>query len=373
MSPFRFPLPVTSQSFSMKDMDLPKNKSAQAAEHIKKLIEVGHFSTTLPSERQLADQLLVSRNCVRDALEILTNEKVLAPSEPSKRRQILIDSETPSQQKIERCIIITPTPEHKAPSKLLVQVAKLRNLLAPSHVDVSIRSPRAFRRKDPSDELCQIVEENPNTVWVLHQCPESFQLWFQAAQLPTLVFGTIFPSVNLPSIDSDHTATARHAAGQLIRLGHKHISLVIPRTTLAGAQNAEVGIQQAIEQTQHEVSSTILRHDFNVPRLTTALDKVYRSATPPTAFIIQNHHHFLTVYSHLLSLGLKIPQHVSLISMVDDHSFEYLTPTPASYSTQDKLVKSLAASILGIYQKKKLSACIVPQFQPGQSVSNSYQ
>lgn len=369
MSIPRFPLHLAHYLGSIKEMDLPKNKSAQAAQHLKALILKGQFGTTLPSERLLSEQLLISRNCLREALNQLTKEEILAPSAPSKRRKILVTSATAARPAIQRCIIITPTPEHKAPAMLLSQLAGLRNVLLRSNISVKTCSSQAFRRKDSDEVLSKLVRDLPNAIWVLHQCPESIQTWFQKNGLPAIIFGSAFPDITLACVDADHTAGVRHAAGQLIRLGHKHITLVIPRTTLAGAQFAEQGLNQAIEQSQSDVKHSLLKHDFDIPRLTSKLNSIFRVDSPPTAIIVQNHHHFLTVYSHLMSMGLKIPQHVSLISMTSDPSIERLSPIPTSYSTGTKLLRSLASAISNIRHKSIGSTYILPEFNKAETLA----
>ena len=369
MTPPRLPLHLAHHVGSMQEMDLPKNKSAQAAQHLKTLILNGQFGTTLPSERLLSEQLLISRNCLREALSQLTKDGVLEPSSPSKRRKILLTSENSPRSKIQRCIIISPTPEHKAPAMLLSQLASLRNTLLKSNISVEICSTQAFRRKDVDVALTSLINDLPNATWVLHQCPESIQSWFQDQGLPAIIFGSAFPEVTLPCVDADHVAGVRHAASQLIRLGHRHIALLIPRTTLAGAQLAELGLTQALEQTQTDVKYTVLGHDFDIPRLTSKLSSTFRVEDPPTAIIVQNHHHFLTVYSHLMSLGLKIPQHVSLISMTSDPSIERLSPTPTSYSTGTKLLRSLASTITNIRHKSMGNIHILPEFAKGETIA----
>jgi len=349
-------------------MNLPQNKSAQAAAHIKASILSGNYSSYLPSERHLAEKLLISRNCVREALQILTREGVLKAPSGSRRRQILLNPATPQPNTPRRCIVITPTPEHQSTDYFLGQLARLRHLLSTAHITVDVQSPEAFRHSSVETSLKSVTASNPNVIWLLHQCPLPIQQWFQDQQLPTIIFGSRFPEISLPAVDCDHQATARHATSMLLRQGHRHVGIVLPQTTLAGSYSAECGFNEALDASPHSVTRTILRHDANVPDLTHALDQTFRRDNRPTALIVHNNHHFLTVFTHLPAIGVRIPHDVSLVSMAYSSSYERLSPRPAFYSTGTQLMRKLASAIANANQGPREYPPLIPEYTAGESV-----
>lgn len=179
-------------------MSLPQNKSSQAAQHLKEQILSGVYENSLPSERLLSEQLLVSRNCIRDALAILTQEEVLAPPIQSRRRQILVSKGQVLEPKETRCIIVSPKAEHNSTEQFLAQLSQLRHILSPSNIQVEVRSSPAFRNNSPAALLEELTESLPNSVWVLYQCPENIQKWFESSKLSCLVLGSTFPEISIP-------------------------------------------------------------------------------------------------------------------------------------------------------------------------------
>jgi len=350
-------------------MEIPTNKSAQTAEILKESILKGEFGSFLPSERALSEKLLISRNCLRDALEILTSEGIIAPPQRSRKRSILVKVGENAPE-IKRCLLLTPTSEHEAPPLFLEQLAKLRYLLAESNISVESISTGLMKRQDPSEDLQSLTDAYPNTVFVLHQAPKLIQTWFQESKLPTVVFGSLFKNISLPNVEIDFRSSVRHAVNSLLRINHKRLAIIVTRTRLAGGDQALLGMHDAITNYGEDLPDPyVLRHDFNVARLTVELDKLISLKAPPTGLIIINHHHVLTTYSHLLSRGLKIPSQLSLISMVDDPTLQILSPSPSRYSAGKKVIKALAAKIASVHQKRRSSPLIVPEPVKGDTIA----
>ena len=103
---------------------IPTSKVAQAVSIIRKAIADGEWTEYLPGERTLARDLMISRACLRQALETLTQDGVLAPVERSKRRTIARRPGKKSLNKIKKVVFFTPEPAHKAPSLVLEHVVR---------------------------------------------------------------------------------------------------------------------------------------------------------------------------------------------------------------------------------------------------------
>ena len=106
---------------------IPTNKATQTAHIIREAIDRGEWAQHLPGERTLAKDLMISRACLRKALEILTTEKVLSPVEKSKRRTIL--QKATGDITTNKVIFLSPEPAHRAAPMVLEQVAQLRYYL----------------------------------------------------------------------------------------------------------------------------------------------------------------------------------------------------------------------------------------------------
>lgn len=326
---------------------IPINKATQTAHIIREAIDRGEWTTYLPGERTLAKELIISRACLRQALEILTAEKILSPVERSKRRRILLQGQT--QATDSKVIFFTPEPTHRAAPMVLEQLAQLRHHLAKENKQVELLSSPVFKNPQTSDQtMDQLTSAHPHAHWVLHQCPEHIQRWFHQKQIRCTVLGSIFPGITLPHIDIDLYGVSRHATGLLLAKGHQRIGLIRFRSQLAGDKLAIEGVNDAIKAHKnpnipHPVE---MKHNFHVDRLTSALDRLCESTHRPSALVVVNHHHFITTFSHLLSRGLRIPEDISLICLSHDKVLEHFSPSPTCYTTGDRLIRNLTQMIV---------------------------
>jgi len=358
--------------------NIPTNKSTQAVTIIKELIASGEWKNYLPSERALAKQLLISRSSLRLALEILTHDGIITVAEQSKRRQIVSvpDLKKTKQLSRKKAIFFTPVDTATMAPMVYEQVAKLREFLAKSDILLEIISSPVFKNNNTScAPLENLIDNYPDAHWILHQCPIHIQRWFDNNYSFACILGTSFLGVKLPSFGFDLRGTARHAAGKLLSLGHKRIGLIRFRSHLAGDDDALEGIHEAIQSSQISdiPAPVVLSHNFHVERLIKTLDNLFLKPKPPTAFIIINHHHFLSVFSHLLSRGVSIPEKVSLISLTNHSTLACLSPSPACYTNSDRVLKRISNFIInGSTHKEAEPTLIIPELLLGKTIAKPF-
>ena len=353
--------------------EIPVSKVAQTTEILREAILAGEWVEALPGERTLARELMISRACLRDALDILTRDGYLAPSEPSKKR--LIRKRVNVDRRLERkAIFFTPEPAHKAAPLVLEQLAQLRYHLSRAGMSVELVSSPIFKHRQTSDAIMQQhLNEHPHAHWILHQCPEHIQQWFSRHALRATVLGSLFKEIKLPFIDIDFQSASRHATGRLIAKGHRRIGMIRFRSHLAGDDLAVEGMLEAIKAHRGEAlpEPVSLSHNFHVERLTNSLSELFKSPTPPTGLIVLNHHHFVTAFSHLLSQGIRIPHDVSILSLTHDAVLDRLSPVPASYTVGDQLISELAQRIINpTARTNPKSSLLVSEAILGQTVSS---
>jgi LacI family transcriptional regulator len=359
-----------------ESQDFIRSKSGQLAEMLRGRISAGEWVKSLPSERVLAKEFLVSRSCLRSALEILSNDKVIGESRQSLPREILSRSITPVRRTREIRLATSVADITKSPH-LLFQLTTLRKLLAPANLLVEKATVPGYNATDdPSRGLQRMVEAAPDRIWVLHLAAEKVQRWFAENKIPCLVFGSTFAGIDLPKIDIDFRGAGRHAAGRLLSLGHRRIGVMMSRTILAGDEYLLAGINDALQSHLDDAGMIpeplVLRHDFHVERLASTLDKTFSRLDRPTALIIHNEHHLLTTVTHLMSRGIRIPEDVSVISLVNDSALERLSPAIDRYCVGDRLIEALARGVMSLYanESRALKRSILPEPIPGRSVAS---
>lgn len=356
--------------------ELPSSKVAQATDIIRAAICDKTWTAELPSERKLAEQLRISRASVRKALEVLTKEGLLAPGERSKKREIIQTGDWQKNQGINRVVFLTQNPAHDTSPKVLEQFAQLSYYLSKAGFEVEFESSEVFGfNRVSSDVMEQLVSKHDRAHWILHQCPEHVQWWFSEKKINATVFGSIFSGVELPYVDVDFGGSARHATGHLLARGHRRFGLVRFRSQLAGDDCAFRGMVDALmshrERHMLEVPQ-VLTHNFSVERLKRSLDLVFAEPNPPTALIVVNFHHLITVMTHLPSIGFPIPDKVSVISLIHDQMLESFSPKPTCYSVGDHLIKRLVQLVLGRVSGSSAEEdnLLIPELIDGKSVKS---
>ncbi|SHJ77209.1 DNA-binding transcriptional regulator, LacI/PurR family [Rubritalea squalenifaciens DSM 18772] len=350
---------------------LPTSKATQAASLIEQAISMREWNGMLPSERFLAEELVISRTCLRQALAILTSKGVISAPERSKRRRILITSKT--KKRLNQVVLLTPKPELGSNKNLLEQAAHLRGFLSKSQYQVHILSPSLTNKDSATEKTIKSLTENfPLALWVLYQCPETIQHWFSKNQLPSIILGSRFPEVSLPSLDIDYRAACRHATGLLLAKGHRKIGFIRFRSKLAGDSLAYAGMLEALNNSGHAdiEAPCVFRHNFSAENLVHKLNASYTSANPPTAIICINTHHFITTMTYLVGAGIRVPQDVSLICLNSHEVFSSFWPEPTHYTTGNRLMKELTQMILNVKASGSETHILMPDLVTGKTISH---
>ncbi len=137
----------------------------------------------------------------------------------------------------------------------------------------------------PSQALKKLVSNSPANIWLLFSSKDPTERWFIRQKTPCMVIGSSRPDITLPSFDIDHRALCRHAGGLLLRKGHRHISLVLPKDAFGGEADSEQGLREAVDVSKNVVVN-VLSHDETADHLCSLLDEALAQTNPPTAFLV---------------------------------------------------------------------------------------
>lgn len=326
-----------------------QSKVAQAAGMIRERLRNGTWQNRLPAERELASELLISRSTLRAACTILMEEGWLKPCKHTRAGREIRLPKQPQPTNAAQGSVHILTPSLADNTIFLEHLATIRGELAKADATVHVHEiPHITKQASPERALGKLFKSYPNAVWVLHKMPQTVQRAADHIGAPAMVFGSVFPDINLPSIDLDFAATARHAANRCIRAGRKRIGLILHRTQLAGDTLAAEAVTE-ITVSKNLPKPILIRHDFNRNTLINSLDA--RLANPkefPDALIIINQHHLLTALPHLLQRQRKIPQETSMIYLGNDPVVERLSPVPDRYDVGNALSRGLVRMCISL-------------------------
>ncbi len=356
-----------------RPFEIPKRLSlaAQAAGTVRKAIHEGVWKDYVPSERRLCQMLQVSRPTLRTALHQLAKEGLIEISQG--RRNRLLHQGAREQVQNHLVALVTHEPLSHMSQTAYESISEMRAHLAEQGFATEVlvchaRSPAAQCQK-----LATFVRQNRVFCCVLLSVSKELQHWAAESRVPALVLGSCHPEIELPSLDVDYRSVCRHAAGLLLGKGHRRIALVVPNSGVAGDLASERGFTEAVSQSPHpDARAFLVRHNGTARSITTKLDSLFNSASPPTALLVAKPQHVFIVIIYLLKRGLSVPDTVSLIARDQDHIFEKVSPPIAHYSYRGNgLVHRLSRLMLQMVNHGSLPVehnLVLPELAAGGTV-----
>lgn len=348
-----------------------QSKAGQVAQFLRERLQSGGWNGGLPPERDLAAEFLVSRTTLRAACAILESEGLIRPSEHTRKGR------TPAEPGKRRSAIRGHgtvhilTPSLSDSPILMEQIAVVRGELAKASVSVVVNEiPHIVSQTAPRRALGRLFSMHRGAVWVLHKMPLAIQQIAGELRIPCVVFGSVFPGIQLPFIDLDFAATARHAAGRCFAAGRTRLALVVHRTRLAGDILAADEVQRLTRE-KGLPDPILIRHDFNRSALIDTLDSwIGRPREFPDAMLVLNQHHLLTVLPHLLRRGVSIPGRLALVHLGNDPVVERLSPLPDRYDVGSTLSRGLSRMCLALLAgERPASRRLLPRSLRGETLA----
>ncbi|MBI4626720.1 MAG: substrate-binding domain-containing protein [Verrucomicrobia bacterium] len=343
----------------------------QVARRIAQEIQRKTWLGVLPAERTLTDTLQVSRKTLRKALTQLQREGLI---ETQRRVGHRIKAGTPRTKRQNASVgLLTLESLEHLPSYTALWIDELRTLLFESGVRLATFSGHSYFMRRPEKALTRLMHQNPQACWVLPHSNERMQRWLFERQVPGIIAGSCFEGLPLPSIDLDYFSVCRHAAGSMLRHGHRRLALLITQSQRAGDIESEAGFVEGVRSSSHaEAESIVAKHDGTVVGASRVLSRLFDRPAPPTALLVSKPHFYLTAFAFLSQRGLRVPGDVSLVSRDSDTFLLYLTPTPAYYLLSPKTyAKRLFALVITLIRGAKIAhpqQRIEPRFIPGPSL-----
>lgn len=295
-------------------------------------IRDGVWTEKLPGERQLCEILMISRPTLRSALDQLEKEGIISVSQGKHR---LIKS-SPARTKAPRrpsteVILLTPeVPSPMRPGSLYL-IDEIYKALQKAGYRLSIQSPSWLNYKKPEVHLARHVQDNPAACWALFSVSESVQRWFSDNATPAIVSGSCYPGVELPSIDLDNRAIAKHAVGTFLRKGFTRIFLLAPEKLRPGSSATVAAFNEAIKaSTYPHTEGRVIRVTQRREGLIRQLNEQLRPGSRVGLYVMQPLD-ALYLLTYLLRTKLKLGTDVGMICFGNEYFFEHLVVKPTCY------------------------------------------
>jgi DNA-binding LacI/PurR family transcriptional regulator/biotin operon repressor len=315
----------------------------QAATALRSAILRGELRDPLPGGHLLARQLGISRPSVSAALNRLANDGLIAIAQ-GQRMRLLPRQKRDSPAPPAVCVLF--------PSEGASLFYAEHPLLLEMHAEFASRGVRweavlgtRMSSERPEARLRQLVASRPHVCWILFSVPETVQRWFAASGLPVMVLGSSPRTLKLPSVDLNYESVGWHAAGTLIRHGHKRIALILPAEPLAGDGACRAGFHRYLRQ-QTENVSVIEWHAPDRPeRCRAKFAELLSAEQRPTALFSMRPALTIALIVQVMESGFRVPQDVSIISRDSHLLLETALPELTRYSSTAKTLALRAVKI----------------------------
>ena len=356
-------------------LSLPQKNdlSLQTLEIIRAEIAAGNWRDWLPAERTLSDLLKISRPTLRRALKALVQERTVLAVH-GLGYKILNQPAVVKRSRSVTVHLLSPDPLEQVRHQSQLWIEELRYRLFKAGYDLQIHHGVQYLQRGAERALDRLVLQNPGGLWVLVHSSRVIQRWFTVKRVPAVIIGYQHAGYDLSRVVIRMDAVCRHAAGELIRLGHRHIALVRLKTDRAGDLRSDQSFQEGAKSASAVgVKVQLVQYEEDTPTsIARALQRVMRATDRPTGLLVAHAGAYATVATWLLGEGFLIPKNISLICREDDSFLAYLLPQPAVYQYSSchfgRSIASLVQQMIRQRDRPAVEIPVIPKYVRGHSV-----
>jgi hypothetical protein len=299
-------------------------------------ISGGEWTEFLPGERRLAEILQVGRDTIRLTLGELEASGWVEVSAQGRRRRIASGKAGRRQSsKMLKIGMLSAHRLERLSQSMLLEVDYIRRAVTGRGGSFEYFAPGWYESKKPAKRLGEFIEAERCTAWLLLRSSSEVQHWFEENRVPCLVRGYPQEGVDLPFLDVNWEATARHAAGMLWRKGHRRVGIVLPPDRFRGVEAAIRGVSELGEEGFEVIP---LRENGTVEGLMAMLATAMRLMKPPTAMVATRPRQVPTLLGGAASLGIRVPEDLSVVSLSREPYLDYSVPEVSGYRVDHEAV-----------------------------------
>lgn len=357
-------------------IEVPKRPSLieRTVEVLRRHLHASEWADGLPAERVLSEQLQVSRPTLRLALQILQREGLVLLSRHPRKWIPTRTHEAGASAKSQLVQFVSCVAFNDLSPSQMIQLYQLRRHIQDAGFRLEVTADARLNGRMPGELLERMVKRTKACCWVLHQTTPFLQRWFSDRKLPSIVKGSCYEGITLPSFDFDYHAIVHHAVGHLLRLGHRRIALLVPRHHGAGEVLREQSFLRAFAELHcSDAYPTVLRHNATAGHIHSVLRHALGPRNRPTALIASESMHALNALTLVLNQGLRVPGDLSLISCDDEGFLAHVSPSLTRYRIDwSGYARRLLRMIIKLAETGDLprrAVRVIPTFDPGASVA----
>ena len=303
---------------------------------LKRNIADGLWKDSLPSERQLTDYYQVSRGTLRHALKSLQDQKVIK-SVPGSGYILLRKVRRPSTRRKDVSIgLLIGRSDKNRTNRDRVWIPELQQRLSKREWNLHIHEGIPEVERSPKSGIAKLFNATNHDCWLLHTCKHAIQSEFQDAKGPSIICGSPFEGINLPSIDMDFRALGRHAAGAIIAKGHNHIGFISGKEPFPGDAKLLEGFREGISGSSRNVTFKVTRYSSSRHSYTSFFNRITTGRDSTTALFVDCPYQLLNLHNQAAKAGIGIPGDLSIVCRQGTDFLNYISPDTSRYEFNTK-------------------------------------
>lgn len=311
---------------SMADSLERINLSTRLADIMEREIKGGGWGGSLPGHRSLMNRYAVSANTCLAAIALLEARGVIAAGEQGRRRRILART-APLSVKVNDLLIIDRMGMPSGEDHVLLQA--YREAWEKSGGTVQSVRMDFTRCRHPAALLRESVKNHRADAILLHVPPRR---WTEAALTvcPVFLSGGEWEGLPITGVGFSTAAEIGRCIRRLQRLGHHRIAM--PHDDAGGqmTQTIRGALAAALDLAPEgpEVAALTPVCRDREPGAWLRLWKALFNGVKPTAIVVWDDIHFLSLAGCCHALGLHIPRDVSVICLEQTGHLNWCHPRP---------------------------------------------
>ncbi len=303
---------------------------------LKRNIADGLWNDSLPSERQLTDYYQVSRGTLRHALKSLQDQQVIK-SVPGSGYILLRKVRRPSTRRKDVSIgLLIGRSDKNRTNRDRVWIPELQQRLSKREWNLHIHEGIPEVERSPKSGIAKLFNATNHDCWLLHTCKHAIQSEFQDAKGPSIICGSPFEGITLPSIDMDFRALGRHAAGAIIAKGHNHIGFISGKEPFPGDAKLLEGFREGISGSSRNVTLKIIRYSSPRHSYTSFFNRITTGRDSTTALFVDCPYQLLNLHNQAAKAGIGIPGYLSIVCRQGTDFLNYISPDTSRYEFNTK-------------------------------------
>jgi DNA-binding LacI/PurR family transcriptional regulator len=344
----------------------------QVAEHLREGIRQGQWRGHLPGVPRLAAELDVAPRSVRQALQLLEAEGLLGGRGPGRSRGITSSGAAMALNRPLRVAILRHDARLADDSQTSSVLTEIMHSLEATGHSVFFCKKSQIELKHDARRMTRQLAECAADAWIIEAGSRPLLEWCATQAIPCLALYGHTGGLSLAHTGPDKVPAYRAAARRLLELGHRRI-VSISRA----ARRLPVPGMSERAFLEELAAHGVVTSEYNLPKWEETpegffklLERLFRHS-PPTALIVDEAARFIAAAQFLARLGIKVPEHVSLVSTDDDAALAWCHPPIAHMCWDPKPVIRRVLGWVEAVRKGKPDRKIInypAEFVPGGSI-----